>query len=232
MIVKCQHCQKQLKLSDKVRDSIAALEPGRKVKLKCIHCGVPFSLDAGALGTIGTVGPQAARPAATKVPPPAPPDLSWLREGVFEDQDVVEDIPRALVLMADSEMREIIYKSVENLGYMVELAVSAEEAIDKMRFVNYAAVFLHSRYEPGGLENGTFHAYMRTMNMSRRRYIFYVLIGEQFETLYDLQAMAFSANLVVNDSEIQYIGTILKKAIPEYETLFGPLMEELQVAGK
>lgn len=232
MIVKCHHCQKQLKLSDKIRESIAALEPGRKVKLKCIQCGVPFSLDAKDLGLIGTSGPQATRSASVTVRPPAPPSLAWLREGVFEDQDVVEDIPRALILMANSEMREAVHKSVESLGYLVELADNAAEAIERMRFVNYAAVFLHSHYEPGGIKNGKFHAYMRAMNMSRRRYIFYVLIGEQFETLYDLQALAFSANLVVNDMEIQYIGTILKKAIPEYEALFGPLMEELQVAGK
>ena len=68
--------------------------------------------------------------------------------------------------------------------------------------------------------------------MSRRRYIFYVLIGEQFKTLYDLQALSCSANLVVNDAEIPYIGIVLKKAIPEYEALFGPLMEELRIAGK
>ena len=70
------------------------------------------------------------------------------------------------------------------------------------------------------------------MNMSRRRYIFYVLIGEQFETLYDLQALANSVNLVVNDTDVPFIGTVLKKAIPEFETLFGPLMEELHVVGK
>jgi hypothetical protein len=59
-----------------------------------------------------------------------------------------------------------------------------------------------------------------------------VLIGEQFETLYDLQALTNSVNLVVNDNEVRYIGTVLKKAIPEFETLFGPLMEELQIVGK
>jgi hypothetical protein len=73
---------------------------------------------------------------------------------------------------------------------------------------------------------------MREMNMSRRRYIFYVLLGEQFNTLYDLEALANSVNLVINDSEIPLIGTVLKKAIPEFETLFGPLMEELRVMGK
>jgi hypothetical protein len=37
---------------------------------------------------------------------------------------------------------------------------------------------------------------------------------------------------VVNDAEIPFVGTVLKKAIPEFETLFGPLMEELRVIGK
>ena len=104
--------------------------------------------------------------------------------------------------------------------------------MEKMRFVNYAAVFLHTGFEPGGIRNGQFHQYMRDMNMNRRRYIFYVLVGEQFSTLYDLQAMASSANVVVNDAEIPYIATVLKKAIPEYEELFGPLMEELQASGR
>ena len=68
--------------------------------------------------------------------------------------------------------------------------------------------------------------------MARRRFIFYVLVGQEFKTLYDLQALAYSANLVVNGMEVTFMGTILRKAIPEYEVLFGPLMEELHIAGK
>lgn len=236
MIVNCPHCSKQLKLSDKIRDSIAKLEPGRRIKLKCVHCAVPFGLDGSSLGITSTAakpgGGSASGAVRGGVRPPGPPDITWLLDGVFDDQEVVEDIPRALVLMPDIPQRKTVITSAEGLGYMVEQAATSEQAIDNMRFVNYAAVFLHSGYEPGGIRTGSFHQYMRSMNMSRRRYIFYVLFGEQFETLYDLQALACSANLVVNDSQIPYISTILKKAIPEYEALFGPLMEELQVAGK
>jgi len=101
----------------------------------------------------------------------------------------------------------------------------------RMQFVNYASVVLHSQFEKSGLE-GTFHSYMRTMNMAKRRYIFYVLIGSEFNTMYNLQALACSANLVVNDKDIQRFSLLLRKTIPEYETLFGPLMEELRLAGR
>lgn len=229
MIVHCPQCGKQLKLSEKIRESIQGLEPGRKIKVKCVHCSAPFGLDGADLA--GNTA-EAVSLVSSKVRPPSPPDISWLREGAFEDQEVVEDIPKSLVLFPDIPARVTVVKAAGDLGYLVEEVSSAEDALDKMRFVDYAAVFLHSRFEEGGIEEGAFHHAMRVMPMSRRRMIFYVLVGEQFQTLYDLQALACSANLVVNDAEVSLITTILKKAIPEYEALFGPLLEELQVAGK
>lgn len=237
MIVNCPHCAKQLKLSEKIRKSVQQLGPGRKIKVKCVHCAVPFDLDNNSLQQAsserGRVGPGPDKPVpGRRVKPPAPPGTEWLKDGSFEEKEIVEDIPRALVLMPDSPIRDAVVKAATDFGYRVEQAPTPEEAIDKMLFVNYAAVFLHNNFETGGIESGKFHQFMRVMNMSRRRYIFYVLIGGQFETLYDLQALAHSANLVVHDNEIPFIGTVLKKAIPEFETLFGPLMEELHVVGK
>lgn len=228
MIVNCPHCGKQLKLGDKIRESVRQLEPGRRIKIKCAHCAVPFGLD----NSMDQAAPSPGPAAGVRVKPPAPPDTEWLKEGKFEEKEVIEDIPRALVLMPDMAGRDQVVTSAGAVGYRVELAEKPEEAIEKMRFVNYAAVFLHSRFEPGGVVSGQFHQFMRTMVMARRRYIFYVLLGEQFKTLYDLQALSCSANLVVNDAEIPYIGTVLKKVIPEYEMLFGPLMEEMRIAGK
>lgn len=237
MIVNCPHCGKQLKLSEKIRESVQQLEPGRKIKVKCVHCAVPFGLDAKIIEHAASNQPSTPSVSAKekpdgKVKPPAPPGIDWLKDGSFDEKEIVEDIPRALILMPESSSRDEVVKAVTEFGYRAELAPNAEEATDMMRFVNYAAVFLHNRFESGGVKAGKFHKFMRGMDMSRRRYIFYVLLGEQFNTLFDLQALALSANLVVNDAEIPFIGTVLKKAIPEFEALFGPLMEELRVAGK
>lgn len=234
MIVNCPHCGKQLKLGEKIRENVRSLEPGRRIKIKCAHCSVPFGLDMSMDKSSGGQerGSSPSGTSSSRLKPPAPPDTDWLKDGTFEEKEVVEDIPKALVLMPDIPGKEQVIKAASGVGYRVEQASSAGEAIEMMLFVNYAAVFLHSRFEPGSVRSGAFHHYMCKMNMSRRRYIFYVLIGEQFSTLYDLQALSYSANLVVNDAEIPYISTILKKAIPNYESLFGPIMEELRIAGK
>ena len=242
MIVHCPHCDKQLRLGEKIRESVRLLEPGRRIKIKCAHCSVPFSLDMSMdKSLLGGEKSPASTPVhedvgrsseGARIKPPAPPDTAWLKDGFYEEKDVIADIPKAIVLMPDLPGRDQVVKAAEAVGYRVEQAATSTEAIEKMSFVEYAAVFLHSRFESGGIHSGEFHQYMRSMSMARRRYIFYVLIGEQFETLYDLQALSSSANLVVNDAQIPYIGTILKKTIPEYEDLFGPLMEELRIAGK
>ena len=234
MIVNCPHCGKQLKLGDKIRETVKQLEPGRRIKIKCAHCAVPFGLDRtmDLNSSQGQSGENSGPVETGRLKPPAPPDTEWLKDGTFEEKEVIEDIPRALVLMPDTAGRDLVVKASSGVGYRVELAADSDDAIDKMMFVNYAAVFLHSRFEPGSIQSGKFHQFMRSMSMARRRYIFYVLIGEQFKTLYDLQALSCSANLMVNDADVQYIGTVLKKVIPEYEALFGPLMEELRVAGK
>ncbi len=67
--------------------------------------------------------------------------------------------------------------------------------------------------------------------MSRRREIFYTLIGPNFHTLYDLQALALSCNLVLNENDLPYLETVLRKAIPDFEHLFAPLLEALRTYG-
>lgn len=232
MVVTCPHCKKQLKLNEKVKESINSLGPGKHIKVKCVHCSQPFKLDRQAVQASGNVENPATTRVAPRIRPPAPPQIEWLKDGFFEDKEIVEDIPRALVLFPAVKEKEIFVKAAEEFGYLVEQVATPEEAIDKMRFVNYSAVFLHEDYEAEGVDQGLFHQYMRQLNMSRRRYIFYVIIGERFRTLYDLEALSFSANLVVNIAEASYIATLLRKTIPEYEDLFGPVMEELRIAGK
>ncbi len=146
---------------------------------------------------------------------------------------MVEDIPKALILMpADSPGSPVITEALENLGYQPFLVESAEEAIGKMQFVTYASVILHSHFEGSTLEKGAFHRFMRAMQMNKRRYIFYMLVGPEFHTLYDLQALACSANLVVNDKDLSQLPLILRRAIPQYEALFGMIMQEVHTMGR
>jgi len=231
MIVTCPHCQKKLKLSSKIEDSLNGLSPGKSLRINCPQCAGAILLDAGMLAPDAPV--QAApRPASQTVAPPPPPDLSALKNSHIEGKAVVEDIPKALILMPEAVDHRLVSAPLEALGYQPSFVRSAEEAMEKMQFVNYSGVILHSRYEEGGLEHGAFHHFMRAMNMNKRRFIFYILIGPEFHTLYDLQALACSANLVVGEQDLPQLTLILRTAIPQYEAMFGAIMQEINALGR
>ena len=224
MYITCPSCAKKLKLSEKINNSIKELPPGKTMRLPCPQCKEKIVLDTNSLTTGGAMQ---IIPVGAKVKPPAAPDLTWLKDGTFEEKEIIEDVPQTLIIMKPGVERETVSKAIENIGYQAIYADSGLDAMEKMQFVNYASVVFHSRYEQGGLDNSPFHQYMRSLSMQKRRFIFYILIGPEFSTLYDLEALAYSANLVVNDREIPQLLTILRKAIPEYEEIFGNLMAEI-----
>lgn len=240
MNVNCPNCEKQLKLGAKAEASISQMPPGKIVKVKCAQCDEAFGIgsDKKVVNLSANIPKESVsqsptqangRETGARVKPPEPPDLAWLIDGVFEDHEVVEEVPLALVMMNDTPERLGVINAIEGIGYRAEIAGTSEEAIEKMQFVNYSNVVLHSKFEGAGINSSSFHQYMYKMDMSKRRYIFYTLIGPEFKTLYDLQALSYSANLVVNNNEVKDFNVILRKVIPEYEALFGPLMEELHI---
>ncbi len=226
MISNCPHCRVQLAFSQtqqaKIDQAMKALQPGKRLTIKCPKCSQPIHLQ------------QKTPPANAQqtIKPPAPPDLQWLQTGLFEDEEKVEDVPMALILHNNAESLEKIKNAMESVGYRVLTSDNVRQAIEQMRFINFACITYHADFEEGGLATSRFHNYMRHMPMDRRRYIFYILFGPKFHSLYDLEALAHSANLVVAEQDLPYFDIILRKSIPAYEELFGPILEELGTYGK
>jgi len=242
MTFTCPHCQQVFNLNqaqqDKVNEAVARLPAGQFLKIACPQCRKPVELR-----TNGAPGPGEPRPSAgglRRPPPPVKPslvkpgpaELEWLAGSEDEEQELVEDVPLVLVLMADNPARQQIATAFMEKGYKPVFLTSAADAIQRLAFVNYAAIVLHSRYEGDQLAASIFHAHMKGLAMSKRRYIFYLLIGPEFTTLYDLEALALSANLTVNDQDVAKMGLILKKAFTDYEKLFGPLIGALEAVGR
>ena len=237
MIAHCPHCQKKLQLSPNVESGLRMLSPGKSLRITCPKCGEAILLDASVLeapqaAAKTTDAPPKPRPTNQQVTPPPPPDLSGLNNNVYEGKTIIEDIPKVLILMPDSPNCRLITEALETLGYQASFVQSAEDAMEKMQFINYASVVLHSHYEDSPLEKGIFHQFMRDMSMSKLRYIFYILIGPEFHTLYGLEALACSANLVVNEKDLPQLAIILRTAIPQYEGMFGAIMQEMSVLGR
>lgn len=225
MISNCPNCRKTLRFSDAQREKILQalnkLAPGKQLTIKCPHCQAAIRMEGGERKSIDDGSLQ----------PPAPPDVDWLKAGRFEGEEKVEDVPMALVLFEDTPQREKVVEAMKTVGYQVVTVGTPEEAMERMQFVSFSCVALHCELE-GTLDDSSFHEYMRKMPMERRRYIFYILIGSKLHSLYDLEALALSANLVVGEKDLKYFDVILRKAIPAYENLFGPILEELATYGK
>lgn len=228
MIKQCPYCDKELNLSEgqqqKVNAALANLKTGT-LKLGCPHCRKPINLRAdGSLsngsGEGGHKGPAQ----------PAYPDISWLAGGMYSESTNVEDIPKVLVIMPDGDGRQMVAKVFEDIGYQIDYAESSADGIEKMRFVNFAAVVLHTAIN-GTLAKSAFHDHMKALPMDKRRYIYYTLVGPDFHTLYDLEALSYSANLVINDNEVPHFDIILRKGLRDYDDLFGPYINAINDHG-
>ena len=164
-----------------------------------------------------------------KISPPQPPDISWLKNSRYEDPDqgYVTDIPLSLVLIEEPGLYDKVAGSISNLGYQVEGATSVIEALDKLVSFNYSTVVLHAGFGGENLRLSTIHSHLLKLPMEQRRLIYYILIGPDLNTCYDLEALSLSANLVVNEEHVPQMNHILKKGFREYEELFGPLVDLL-----
>ncbi|MCL2341155.1 MAG: hypothetical protein FWC49_05565 [Proteobacteria bacterium] len=225
MLTHCPSCQKSLQLTKeqitRLELALAQLAPGKLLTIKCPLCREPILLDKTG------EAPHQNSP----VQPPPPPKLDWLEMGLFQNADKVEDVPTALVLHTDNEQRKRIDEAMESVGYQVIMVDSVADAMDGMRLVNFSCIVFQADLE-GPLEQSTFHNYMRDLPMATRRNMFYILIGDQFHTLYNLEALAHSANLTIHTNDLRHLDIILRTSIPAYEELFGLMLEERAAYGK
>lgn len=100
--------------------------------------------------------------------------------------------------------------------------------MSKLSANTYAVVVLHTHFEGKmPLDESNIHACLAKMPMTRRRSIHHILIGPELRTLYGLEALSWSANLVVNKLILTSFRGPLKKSFRDYTNLFGPLLESL-----
>lgn len=226
MLTHCPSCKQPLPLPpeqvSRLEQALAQLAAGKLLTLKCPHCRSAIHVDRTG---------QPPQQQGNRIAPPPPPELDWVHMALLNTNDQAEDVPMALVLYQEGPQRETVLQALETVGYQVFKAETVAEALERMRFVNFACIVFQEQFE-GSLEASMFHNHMCLLPMDRRRYVFYILIGDKVRTLYYLEALALSANLTVNTKDLGHLDLVLRRAIPFYEELFGPLLEELNVFGK
>jgi hypothetical protein len=241
---------------EKIQTALKKLKPEQVLKFGCPHCQQTVEMRkeeaAGSQDAFdvfpdlmgGSSGPQEtpedvvlpAEPnkqettlSAGEAPlPPNPPDISWLETGELGEKAQSVDAAAVLILMPDGDSKSLIAKAFQKLDYRVEYANTLAETMEKMLATRYPAIVLHTAFEGVALDESRVHNHMKWLPMSKRRYIYYVLIGPELETLYDLEALSLSANLVINEKDLDHLHRILRKGFHDHEKLFEPFLESIE----
>ncbi len=108
------------------------------------------------------------------------------------------------------------------MGYNIWTIKSLSQAVSRVAQCQIIIVDTEiiGRPEPSAL-----HHKIINLPMTVRRYIYYAVIGPEFHTFYDLEALTLSANLVINRHDLSSLQTILTKGLRSNTDLFSPLIQ-------
>ena len=234
MITHCPKCNKALDFNEKqfakIEDALAVVKSGT-LKLKCPHCKIPMELLADGSLADWHAKQKGIATGRKMVEPPPPPDVNWLTTSDFEETDAIKDIPKILILMDPGPARDSIFGAMIESFFQPVTVDTKGEAVEQMQAVQFDSVILHSRFDGEPFKQSQVHNILKQMPMRRRRHIFYVLVGPEFSTLYSLEALSYSANMVINEKDAPYMKNIYKKGKSESDELFLPYINALKEHG-
>ena len=168
-----------------------------------------------------TVSPSEATPAAHDDPD----------EGVPEVMDSLQHGQSAALLCIDrQESRDGLKIQLEGMGYVVDTPATAYHAVQRLRFNQYHVILLdddleaRSQYPVAG--------YLASLNMSPRRVMFVVLIGERLKTADHLQAFVESVDLVLHPNDLPQLAIHLAQSLRNHERFYKVFNNCLIEAGK
>src|SRR5215813_10069331 len=139
-----------------------------------------------------------------------------------------------LVLVCENapERQGIIMAALEQLGYTMLPATTAEEAGERLRRTAFEIVIVDERFESSGVLDNIVLRILNTMPISLRRWMYVVLLGREFKTFDNMMAFARSVNVVVNLNDLPHLPAILKKGITDHVEFYRTFRQVLSEAGK
>jgi len=183
--------------------------------------------------------PKASEPTS---PPPTPQEKEKTIDTAsmvvsyedFEDDDdlIIYEENDQLALILDEKNKEIWTKALEEKEFKIQYAKSPEHAVHKMKFTHFHFVALNENFGNGPVDENPFYQTLIEMPMVTRRDVFFALVGANFKSLNNMQAFQKSANVVINEKDLEKLGDILKKSISENEIFYKVYKETLHAMGK
>ena len=137
-----------------------------------------------------------------------------------------------LVCVDDASRQNVIKAALDQLGFTMYAAKSAEEAVERLRKDTFEVAIVDEQFQGGGaLDNEVLQA-LQVMPMSTRRYMFVALLGRTYKTFDNMLAFSRSVNVVVNLNDLPHLPAILRKGITENNEFYRVFREMLAEVGK
>jgi hypothetical protein len=215
MQVECSSCNKEINIPDN------KVPQGQAFNLTCPSCKTKMRVD------------QHLKPPTTD-PAESVDATSMLVDEEFEDDEEIDiyDEHDKIALILDRQNDDLWTTALTELEYKLQRAKSPEHAVHKLRFNQYHVVVFHEKFGGTTLETSPLYEFIRDMPMDTRRKTYIALVGENFKTLDNMEALAYSVNLVINEKELDQLETILKKSIGDNETFYKVYRETMTALGK
>lgn len=217
MEIICDQCGKRMNIPDE------KIPANQRVSLSCPKCGKKLTIDGQ-----GPVKREAPQPAE---------ETPELESRDYDEQDTFldtfeEGVPLALAMVEDKTLKDVIKRSVEELGYKFVPAANSHDANGKMRFHNFDLMIIGDGFDGAPVANSPILNYLNHQPMSIRRKIFVALLGDDFRTRDALMAYSLSSNLVVNNKDLGQITSILKNSIAENNRFYKVFMDTMVEVGR
>jgi predicted Zn finger-like uncharacterized protein len=202
MNIRCSHCHSQFNIPDH------KLPKEKDAVLNCPKCKEKIHIPAASKNTESPApGPA---PAAGQAPVP-------------QNQE------RALVLISEGPFRLPAVSAVRQLGYGIETAADPADAIRKMAYHVYSLVILEDRFDQG---KAFILQHLNTLDMSVRRRICLVLLGQSYKTGDPMAALHASVNCVAGPDHLSHLPGVLSAALKDHKDFYRVYMDSMKAAGK
>jgi hypothetical protein len=150
----------------------------------------------------------------------------------YDENLVIYDENDQIALVLDDINKDVWTKALEEKNYKIQYARSPEYAVHKMKFTHFHFVALNENFGNVALDESPIYQTVIEMPMVTRRNIFFALVGANFKSLNNMQAYQKSANVVINEKDLEKLGDILKKSISENKKFYKVYKETLNAMEK
>jgi CheY-like chemotaxis protein len=213
MTVTCSKCHASLNIPDD------RLPRGKVVNAACPRCGGPVAIDMT----------KAAAPTA----PAAPGRPDALAKPPAESISYGErNQPRALVCITDPAEERQILASLREAGYAAHAVSNPSEAVERVRFAEYAVVVLREGFDGPAGSAASLAEVLTDTPMGTRRNTHTVFVGPSVTTHDSEAAFVKSVDLTIHPNDLAHFSDALKRSVAETEQMYRVFREIQRALGK